>query len=65
MEFQHSQNISTLDRCMASFLAAFSVFMISYTATRVYLNYSSPVDAKAESNVIPHSASLWSDLGNN
>ncbi|MEB3343126.1 hypothetical protein [Okeania sp.] len=65
MQFQHYENISTVDRCMASFLAAFSVFMISYSATRVYLNYSSQVDAQVESNVLPHAASLWSDLGNN
>ena len=63
MQFQHSENSSTSDRVVASFLVAFSMFIVSYTATRVYLTQSSPVNAQAESNVIPHPASLWSELG--
>ncbi|MGD1700108.1 hypothetical protein [Dapis sp. BLCC M229] len=63
MQFQHSENKSALDRVVASFLVAFSMFMVSYTATRVYLADSSPVNAQAESNVIPHPVSLWSELG--
>ncbi len=63
MQFQHSENTSTFDQVVASFLVAFSMFMVSYTATRVYLTQSSQVNAQAESNVIPHPASLWSELG--
>ncbi len=63
MQFQHYENRSALDRVVASFLVAFSMFMVSYTATRVYLTHSSQVNAQAESNVIPHAAFLWSELG--
>ncbi len=63
MQFQHSENSSTSDRVVASFLVAFSMFIVSYTATRVYLTQSSQVNGQAESNVIPHPASLWSELG--
>lgn len=63
MQFQHSENISILDRVVASFLVAFSMFVLSYSVTRVYLSQPSEANAQAESNVIPHSASLWSELG--
>jgi len=64
MQFQHSENKSVADKIVASFLVAFSMFMVSYTATRVYLIQFQPSQANAqgESNVIPHPASLWSDL---
>ncbi|MCL2932961.1 MAG: hypothetical protein MGG11_12080 [Trichodesmium sp. MAG_R03] len=65
MQFQNSENISTSDRAVASFLVAFAMFMVSYTAIRVYLTELSQVNLQVESNVVPHSASLWSDLGSN
>ena len=65
MQFQNSENISTFDRVVASFLVAFAMFIISYTAIRVYLTELSQISLQVESNVIPHSTSLWSDLGSN
>ena len=62
MEFQHSEHISLIDRAVASFLAAFSMFIVSYTLTRVYLSQPSEANTQVESNVIPHPATLWSDL---
>jgi len=62
MEFQSSTPASSVDRVLASCLAAFCMFAVGYTATRVYL--SQPTNAStAESNVIPHQATLWSGLG--
>ena len=65
MEFHNStsNNLSALDRVLAAFLAAFSLFVVGYTVTRVYLGQPSSQSPQAESNVIPHQASLWSDLG--
>ena len=63
MEFRASTQTSALDRVLAASLAAFSMFVVGYTATRVYLSQPSDQSALAESNVIPHQASLWSELG--
>ena len=66
MDFQNSHNldnISVLDRVVVTFLVAFSMFIVSYSATRVYLTQSSEQKPQVESNVIPHAASLWSALG--
>ncbi|RQH18620.1 hypothetical protein [Okeania hirsuta] len=60
---QHLDNISGLDRVVVTFLVAFSMFIVSYSATRVYLTQSSEQSPQVESNVIPHPASLWSGLG--
>ncbi|MCL2933909.1 MAG: hypothetical protein MGG11_17155 [Trichodesmium sp. MAG_R03] len=50
------------EQVAAIFLLAFSMFMVGYTGTRVYLNQPSQVNTQAEFNVIPHQASLWSEL---
>ena len=61
-----NQNVSTLDKALGISLAAFSMFVVGYTATRVYLsqaenqNITSNNDAEI---VIPHQATLWSELG--
>ncbi|NET25565.1 hypothetical protein [Okeania sp. SIO1I7] len=61
---QHLDNISALDRVVVTFLVAFSMFIVSYSATRVYLIQSSEQTPQVKSsNVIPHPASLWSELG--
>ena len=60
---QHLDNISGLDRVVVTFLVAFSMFIVSYSATRVYLTQSSGQNPQVESKVIPHPASLWSELG--
>lgn len=63
MQFNHSDNTSALDRVMVSFIVAFSTFILSYSVTRVYLTQPSEPNVEAESNIIPHEASLWSELG--
>ena len=63
MQFHNSENISVLERVIASFLVAFVMFTVSYTAMRVDLSQLGQVDIEVGSNVIPHPASLWSDLG--
>ena len=63
MESRVSSQTSTLDHVLAASLAAFSMFVVGYTATRVYLNQPSDQNVLADSQVIPHQASLWSDLG--
>ncbi|MDJ0571876.1 MAG: hypothetical protein QNJ53_22915 [Pleurocapsa sp. MO_192.B19] len=60
-----SENISSVDRAIGFSLAAFSMFVVGYTATRVYLSQPQSQNA-APANpdfVIPHEATLWSDLG--
>lgn len=67
MQIRTATQTPTLDRIIGSSLAAFSMFVVGYTATRVYL--AQPVDrpqsqtVQTESQVIPHQASLWSELG--
>lgn len=54
-----STQVSSLDRTLAASLAAFSMFVVGYTAVRVYLaqpSANAPVAA-----VMPHQASMWSD----
>ncbi|NEQ34000.1 MAG: hypothetical protein F6K04_23925 [Leptolyngbya sp. SIO4C5] len=49
------------DRAIAGFLAAFSMFVVGYTATRVYL--AQPAESGAIESVTPHQATLWDGLG--
>ena len=63
MELRNTNQISSLDRVFAAFLAAFSMFIVGYTAIRVYLNQPSANNNAVKENVIPHEASLWSTLG--
>ena len=66
MQMQTSnQNVSTLDKALGISLAAFSMFVVGYTATRVYLSQSQNPNV-APNNVdivIPHQATLWSEFG--
>ena len=57
-----SDHSSSLDRAVAIFLTAFSMFAIGYTASRVVLSQSVSVTS-GESIVVPHQAAMWSDLG--
>jgi len=63
MQSRVSTQTSSLDRVLAASLAAFSMFVVGYTATRVYLNQPAGQATLPEASVIPHEASLWSDLG--
>ena len=59
------ENTSGLDRAIGFSLAAFSMFVVGYTATRAYLTQPQ-VQSSGSTNpdlVIPHEATLWSDLG--
>ena len=60
-----NQNTSTLDKALGISLAAFSMFVVGYTATRAYLSQpQSPNSNTVQSDiVIPHQATLWSELG--
>ena len=63
MQLNGTTQTSTLDRVLGFSLAAFSMFIVGYTATRVYLDQPTSQNLPTESNVIPHQASLWSELG--
>jgi hypothetical protein len=60
-----SENLSNIDRVIGFSLAAFSMFVVGYTATRVYLSQppSQNVTPANSNLVIPHEATLWSDFG--
>lgn len=60
------ENTSNWDRAIGISLAAFSMFVVGYTATRAYLGQDSAQNAVSVDAdfVIPHEAALWSDLGN-
>ncbi len=54
---------SSLDNILAASLAAFSMFIVGYTATSVYLSQSPAQNQVIESGVVAHQASMWSTLG--
>jgi uncharacterized membrane protein YukC len=60
-----SDNLSNRDRAIGFSLAAFSMFVVGYTATRAYLSQPQSQNiTPANSNfVIPHEATLWSEFG--
>ncbi len=60
-----NENISSVDRALGFTLAAFSMFVVGYTATRAFLSQpqSQNVTPANADIVIPHEATLWSDLG--
>ena len=65
MQLNNSTQTSTLDQVLGFSLAALSMFVVGYTATRVFL-LQVPIQSNenlTESVVIPHQASLWSELG--
>ena len=63
MNLQNREQTSGLDKAIGFSLAAFSMFVVGYTATRAYLGQTQ-VDAANAEFVVPHEATLWSDLGN-
>ena len=63
MDFQNSVQASSSDRLLAATFAALAMFVVGYTATRVYLNQPADQTSQAPSSVIPHQAELWSALG--
>ena len=62
MYSQNSTQVSSLDRALGISLAMFSMFVVGYTASRVFLSQGTNQTA-IESTVIPHQAAMWSDLG--
>lgn len=54
---------SRSDKFVGILLAVFSMFVLGYSATRVFLAQSSLDSVSVDSNVIPHQSTLWSDLG--
>lgn len=62
MNTQTSTQTSTLNQALGICLAAFSMFVVGYSATRVYLNQPTNPNQATESNVIAHEATLWSEL---
>ena len=65
MQLHNSTNTqtSTCDRVLGVSLAALSMFVVGYTATRVYFSQAQSQDNLTETSVIPHQAELWSELG--
>ena len=62
MNINKSEQASSLDKALGICLAMFSMFVVGYTATRVFLSqYTS--STSVESTVVPHQASMWEDLG--
>lgn len=55
-----STQVSNLDKTLAASLAAFSMFVVGYTAVRVYL--AQPTADTPITVVTPHQAELWSGL---
>ena len=63
MHLHNSTQVSTLNRALGISLAAFSMFVVGYTASRVVLSQAESQTSTVESTVIPHQAAMWSDLG--
>ena len=58
---QETTGLSSFDRALGACLVAASIFVLSYTATRVFLGH--PTGAVSEASVVPHQAELWADFG--
>ena len=60
-----NENTSSIDRALGFTLAAFSMFVVGYTATRTFLSQPQSQNATPANAdiVIPHQATLWSDFG--
>ena len=63
MQSNYLSKESKSDKVVAILLATFSMFVVGYTATRVFLDQGSNSEKTSPVNVIPHQSSLWSDLG--
>lgn len=59
-----SDRSSSLDRALGFTLAAFSMFVVGYTATRAFLSQPQNVPAADQDFVTPHEAAMWSEFGN-
>ena len=60
-----NEGLSSIDKVLGYSLAAFSMFVVGYTATRAFLSQpQATTPANGEEIVIPHQAALWSDFGN-
>lgn len=53
---------SSLDRVLATSLAAFSMFVVGYSATRAFLAQPA-AQGTAISTTVPHQATMWNALG--
>jgi len=62
MNIQTSTQTSSVNQVLGLSFAALAMFIVGYTATRVYLNQPTNTTGN-ESTVIPHQATLWSELG--
>lgn len=59
-----NETLSSRDKVIGFSLAAFSMFVVGYTATRAFLSQPNTNLAIDNSNlVIPHEATLWSGFG--
>ena len=63
MQSKISSQESKSDQIIAILLASFSMFVVGYSATRVFLGQPSLGNTSSNINVIPHQSTLWSDLG--
>lgn len=63
MGINTSTQVSSLEKILGVSLATFSMFILGYTATRVYLSVPQGQTSIEQTNVIPHQAALWSELG--
>ncbi|MEM9274126.1 MAG: hypothetical protein AAGA80_14345 [Cyanobacteria bacterium P01_F01_bin.143] len=61
MQTRNANQTSTSDQILGIALAAFSMFVVGYTASRVLLIQSTSQVTPVES-VTPHQASMWSGL---
>ena len=62
MQINRSTQTSTLNRTLGISLAAFSMFVVGYTASRVLLTQTASTTEVIES-VPPHQAAMWNALG--
>ena len=63
MQSKISSQESRSDQIIGILLAVFSMFVVGYSFTRVFLAQSSSENVSSQTNVIPHQSTLWSDLG--
>ena len=59
ISFQESKS----DQIFAILLATFSMFIVGYGFTRVFLSQSTSTNVSSQTDVIPHQSTMWSDLG--
>lgn len=61
MQLNKSTQVSTLNLALGISLTAFSLFLVGYTASRVYLSQST--NQNARELITPHEATIWSAVG--